>query len=540
MPACFDHCGLLQGNGGGASKVGGHTYHQVLADWFFERDRLSHTLVDACGDAGCNPTCPLHPPSPPGGCTAVLQKDCPGLKGEGGPCMQCVESHAAPKGCSRADAQQWCYGTTEGGATAGAGAAGMALTLLPGKAWCLDGSPAVYYLSRNTSSDTWVIYLQGGGGCGTQKDCADRAKKELGSSSKWPASLHGAQTYSPDCGVNPDFCRVNRVFVKYCSADGHRGQRAVASEETWGFRFAGHTNFKAIVAALKADEALAGAARVLLTGCSAGGTGTLSNANTLKELLPGVDVRASPIGGWFFAGSTADHPSAAWSPPSSYANFTAGIATPPSEFLAAIRPAIKLHDVYLLPECVAAHTDEPAVCYSAHVYAPFVSTPLLVAENMMDSHQITVTFGMYTEELRKPSGRAYVTYWAQAMVASTAPVARRDASGLFVPACFHHCEMCTVGERSQEASIAGHTYSDVLGDWFYDRGAVPHVLVDNVTAEFNPSCPLYIPQEKCLFAMRADCPGLEGEAGPCMACVSRHTAPEGCTHEDAKAWCNGQ
>jgi len=59
LVSCYDHTGDLCM----ASPTILHnlTYAQVLADWFFEKNQLSHTLVDECWapDKGpCNPNCP--------------------------------------------------------------------------------------------------------------------------------------------------------------------------------------------------------------------------------------------------------------------------------------------------------------------------------------------------------------------------------------------------------------------------------------------------------------------------------------------------
>ena len=58
------------------------------------------------------------------------------------------------------------------------------LITLDGNARCLDGSPAVYYVSKGAHSGTHKFYLyhQGGGWCQDQDECAERALTPLGSS----------------------------------------------------------------------------------------------------------------------------------------------------------------------------------------------------------------------------------------------------------------------------------------------------------------------------------------------------------------------
>ena len=52
----------------------------------------------------------------------------------------------------------------------------LTLSLLDGT-HCLDGSMAGYYFNAapGGSSDSWVIFMQGGGACATQADCDQRA-----------------------------------------------------------------------------------------------------------------------------------------------------------------------------------------------------------------------------------------------------------------------------------------------------------------------------------------------------------------------------
>merc|ERR1712070_419891 len=54
---------------------------------------------------------------------------------------------------------------------------------------CIDGSPAAYYIARNRSSASWVVWLEGGGICQSLSDCQQRSKTDLGSSKGYPASI---------------------------------------------------------------------------------------------------------------------------------------------------------------------------------------------------------------------------------------------------------------------------------------------------------------------------------------------------------------
>lgn len=78
---------------------------------------------------------------------------------------------------------------------------------------CIDGSPAAYYYDK-TSSDKWVVWLEGGGVCSTEQSCIARSKTDLGSSKKLSqTTTFGESTglLSADPSINPDFYEWNHI-----------------------------------------------------------------------------------------------------------------------------------------------------------------------------------------------------------------------------------------------------------------------------------------------------------------------------------------
>lgn len=63
---------------------------------------------------------------------------------------------------------------------------------------CNDGSPAGYYKRLNNHSKSWIIYLQGGGFCGSDEACQQRWRfsAQLMSSNYWPKSRSGEFIFS--------------------------------------------------------------------------------------------------------------------------------------------------------------------------------------------------------------------------------------------------------------------------------------------------------------------------------------------------------
>jgi len=173
---------------------------------------------------------------------------------------------------------------------------------------CNDGTVPVFYLSRGSESDKWVIWFKGGAACGDEASCRARSPA-LSSSTPWRRIDTLGDKSNPDtsedgkaggilsssASVNPDFHAWNRVYVVYCSSDEWIGTRK-ASPESFGMHFEGRNIALAIVDALK-DGAAVGrptleeGTKVILAGSSAGGNGVRANIDLLASKLGGMDVK---------------------------------------------------------------------------------------------------------------------------------------------------------------------------------------------------------------------------------------------------------
>jgi hypothetical protein len=361
------------------------------------------------------------------------------------------------------------------------------------QARCLDGTAAGFYHNLNPESTTWVMHMKGGGSCASEADCEKREidSPHLTGSSTWNPTKNGSEFYSRNCAANPEFCEANHIYIPYCSSDGHRGQMTTAA---WGkYWFTGHTNFKKIIDKLLNGSqygTLQNAERVLLTGCSGGGSGVWTNADTLAALLPHASVKAAPRGAWFWNGYASDQPEENWwISTTGYNDFTDGNANTPADMDAVLTGLVdNWCDPYLQPGCVAAHTaDTKQRCYSATVFARHITTPVILGVNMFESKMMDGR--MLPDD--DASKKAYQAYFADAMVASTQHWLQLTPEGqnaLFMPACYAHCDNVGLGDA---ARIEGHNYEEVLADWFYERNTIPHQLVDDCgDGPCNPACPL--------------------------------------------------
>ncbi|EDO38898.1 predicted protein [Nematostella vectensis] len=152
-------------------------------------------------------------------------------------------------------------------------------------ALCLDGSPAVFYLSRNPYSKDWVIQLQAGGSCGDHKTCHERAKGSFGSSKDYELYMTGSFLSSDNPNENPTFASWNKVLVPYCSGDVFVG-RKTKETHPYGLQMLGHFIVKAVVQQLMDDYKINTTGTVILFGgASAGGLGMLANVDFVQQMV---------------------------------------------------------------------------------------------------------------------------------------------------------------------------------------------------------------------------------------------------------------
>jgi hypothetical protein len=188
------------------------------------------------------------------------------------------------------------------------------------EALCADGTPVPLYVRRASDArhrDDWIVYLQGGGSCGSGQQCFERWRGRDGNfganklSSRFAprggiagGGIHGRDARNP-------FAGWNHVYVYYCSSDGWSGQTrdrataasagAAAAPTPYRLHFLGARIVDATfdllhggagpVTYLEAGGTAAqlpdmDAARlVLFTGSSAGGGGVIRNADRVRDML---------------------------------------------------------------------------------------------------------------------------------------------------------------------------------------------------------------------------------------------------------------
>ncbi|CAI5939577.1 unnamed protein product, partial [Closterium sp. NIES-65] len=135
---------------------------------------------------------------------------------------------------------------------------------------CLDGSPPAIHLSPGwgRGANNWLIYLEGGGWCNSEEECAHRAATHLGSSKRMGGLMAFGGILSHDPTVNPGALKVNPVQTNN-GLVFFRGRRI----------------FDAVTRYLVSHHGMGAASLVLLSGCSAGGLASLQHCDRLAEIL---------------------------------------------------------------------------------------------------------------------------------------------------------------------------------------------------------------------------------------------------------------
>lgn len=317
--------------------------------------------------------------------------------------------------------------------TAGSLPAHSKMVKLPAPAVCIDGSPAVYYISEGSNATAWLFHHEGGGWCQTLDECAERAKGRLGSSNGYPVAKDlrsvdpppttgvatgklGSNHFDRDCSTNPLFCNWNFVYMPYCDGQSFAGD-ATGSYNGAQLHFRGKAIREAVVWSLRATAGLTDATHSVITGCSAGGAATFFHVDWFAAQLPSAMTRGMPDSGVFLDGNYArdgkQNYGARMSNLYKMANASAGLP----------------------PACITAKGEK---CLFAEHVIPFLKTPLFAINSEYDA---SMAAGEYLDVNGHPVGNLSCPEWCGKQRSATGPacataicVATMNAFGKYVSA----------------------------------------------------------------------------------------------------------
>ncbi|XP_048587605.1 palmitoleoyl-protein carboxylesterase NOTUM [Nematostella vectensis] len=346
-------------------------------------------------------------------------------------------------------------------------------------ALCLDGSPAVFYLSRNPYSKDWVIQLQAGGSCGDHKTCHERAKGSFGSSKDYELYMTGSFLSSDNPNENPTFASWNKVLVPYCSGDVFVG-RKTKETHPYGLQMLGHFIVKAVVQQLMDDYKInTTGTLILFGGASAGGLGMLANVDFVQQMVLPAKVRGFNDGGWFTL----------------FPNFGEENKLDLPYFFSTL--GVMFSDLWdgFVDETCRAEMPKAAGCLYGELVFKYLSTPIYVMVAQWDSYQLQELVPSQFPKVRLPpelpSEAAYLAKFGNNTHRSLRRLIMSKMSGVFSPACFMHtfsgeAEILSV---TSKYNIQGKTAYKAFSEWHVSGGAHGTYVERPLDTPFcNPSC----------------------------------------------------
>ncbi|KAH1201030.1 Pectin acetylesterase 10 [Glycine max] len=330
---------------------------------------------------------------------------------------------------------------------------------------CLDGSLPGYHFHRGygSGSNSWLIQLEGGGWCGTVKNCLYSKKTRHGSSFFMEKQIPFIGILSNKAEENPDFFSWNRIKIRYCDGASFSGDSQNAGA---GLYFRGQRIWQAAMEDLM-SKGMRYAKQALLSGCSAGGLATIIHCDEFRELFP----RTTRVKCLSDAGLFLD--SVDVSGRRSLRNLFGGVVT-----LQGVQRS--------LPRSCTSRLN-PILCYFPQHLIAGVRTPLFLLNAAYDTWQIQASLAPPSAdyhwnwyECRKNYARCsapqiqYLQGFRNQMLRSTRAFSRSFKNGLFINSCFAHCQ----SERQDtwfardSPHIGNRGIAESVGNWYFDRVSV--------------------------------------------------------------------
>ena len=341
------------------------------------------------------------------------------------------------------------------------------LSAVDSRAVCTDGSPAKYYFSAAaatadaTAASTWIVHLEGGGWCYDQASCAKRCPE--GTS----APLCSSNVYAPTRALQGVFHAddatlraANKVFVPYCSSDGHMGSNEKNPSE--GYRFRGAIILQAILRDLVTTQGLAAegtAHTIVWGGASAGARGAMVHLDFVAGMVAtaGGDASALHVLGFLDSPLWIDLPSINPAFPG-FSVTTAGVFS-------------QVNVTHVGAECARMHTGADGwKCIFAQYRMPFLTnTPYLVVGSQDDLFQIDEDMG---HAPRSQSEFAYASNFATQTRQLVHSLHAADPShhAVFSWACFNHAVSMSDSGFNRLTTMGGETMNGALVQFLRANG----------------------------------------------------------------------
>lgn len=374
---------------------------------------------------------------------------------------------------------------------------------------CNDGSPAGYYWSPSSMMGmppTWLVYLAGGNWCFNKKDCKIRCPPEylrnnlswpgegLCSSKRYPQTMDMQGVLSPS---HPDSVvgMANKVFVMYCSSDGHMG-----NSHAFGLEFRGARIIEAVFQDLVQKRGMAREEghTVILGGVSAGARGAMVNLDYVPEFV--ADAGGTTKGLQVYG--LLDSPLWMDMPPMVKSGFYG--------FRHSCRSVRNFANVTRLGKrCAEAFPERQRFkCLMGEYRVAYLDTPFFMVASQFDSFQLMFNIG--PEGTGGDDEKDYVSDFGNRTLSFVSQL-NVTSIGLYSPSCFTHARSTTTegwsvdGVEQYDENGEHHMIpmEDAFQEWIVDvreaqgsrtdesKGVSPRKWIDNCEGvACGPGCPL--------------------------------------------------
>lgn len=341
---------------------------------------------------------------------------------------------------------------------------------------CLDGSVPGYYLKQGSGKgvNKWIIYLQGGAWCDSEKSCLSRSQTHLGSSLFFKPILNPGGLLSSSKEDNPKFYNWNVAFLPYCDGSSFSGNRSDPVQFQGSLLyFRGFRILDSTISALLSLTSLKDSRHVVFSGTSAGGLAVMLHADFVRSKLPkGVHFRALADSGFFLDTSSRKHKGE-------------------RKFRKEMQNVFKLHDCTdgVPQKCVKKMPGKDLwKCIFPQYFLSFVKTKMFIVNPLYDSWQLqhiweidcaSNPFSCTDKEVKQ------IKRFRKATLRAMRPVLKKSNFGLFADSCVDHGQVVYNNRWNSIAVRKTHTISSSFIEWLKNK---KRHFIDDHNYPANPTC----------------------------------------------------
>lgn len=343
---------------------------------------------------------------------------------------------------------------------------------------CLDGSTPGYFLRKGSGggSKKWIIYLQGGAWCDSEKSCLGRSRMNLGSSFFFDPVLNPGGLLSSKKDDNQKFYNWNVAYLPYCDGSSFSGNRSDPVEVGGSLLyFRGFRILDATITELLSSTSLAESTQVVFSGTSAGGLAVMLHADFVRSKLPKkVHFRALADSGFFLDSSSRKnkgHP----------------------KFRKEMQNMFKLHDCTDgVPQKCADEMPGKDLwkCIFPQYFLKFVKSKMFIVNPLYDSWQLqhiweidcaSTPYSCTKKEVKQ------IKKFRRATLRAMAPVFEKPNLGLFADSCVDHGQVVFSNRWNSIAVRKTDTISSSFIKWLKSPSKRKY-FIDKDKYPANPTC----------------------------------------------------